>query len=422
LQSADFRQRFPRMPTSFGHPDSVLRFWRALAAPLVRTEPTPFYLFSAEPVAAALRELNTAFSTLPVPVRHWLSCKTQPLRPLLQWWRQTRGDIEVVSEFELRAALAEGFAPENILVNGPAKHHWLPRYELSGLKVNFDSPNELRALLPLAKRRRWPVGLRLRTSDEIDPDGRDWTTQFGFPPADFAAAVKQLQRAGLPVEQVHFHLRTNVPRAAIYEQALNELAEVCRASGCAPRVVDLGGGFPPAHVQSRKGAPLDSEFSLASMREVLGRMRRQFPALTEIWLENGRWMSARSGVLVVRVLDVKETHGKRHLICDGGRTMNALVATWEHHGLFTIPTRRGKTIPTTATGPTCMAFDQLVRRDLPRRLRMGDKLVWLEAGAYHLPWETRFSHGLAGVFWHEQGKVRRVRANESFESWWGQWR
>jgi hypothetical protein len=53
---------------------------------------------------------------------------------------------------------------------------------------------------------------------------------------------------------------------------------------------------------------------------------------------------------------------------------------------------------------------------------MGDKLVWLEAGAYHLPWETRFSHGLAGVFWHEQGKVRRVRANESFESWWGQWR
>ncbi|MEI9864213.1 MAG: hypothetical protein WDN00_06605 [Limisphaerales bacterium] len=59
--------------------------------------------------------------------------------------------IEVVSEFELRAALAEGFVPENILVNGPAKHHWLPQFDLPGLSVNLDSRAELDALLPCAK-------------------------------------------------------------------------------------------------------------------------------------------------------------------------------------------------------------------------------------------------------------------------------
>ena len=78
--------------------------------------------------------------------------------------------IEVVSEFELRAALAEGFAPQNIFINGPAKHHWLSRHELRDLAVNFDSPAELAALLPLAKKLNWRCGVRLNTSEEFDPE------------------------------------------------------------------------------------------------------------------------------------------------------------------------------------------------------------------------------------------------------------
>jgi hypothetical protein len=65
-----------------------------------------------------------------------------------------------------------------------------------------------------------------------------------------------------------------------------------------------------------------------------------------------------------------------------------------------------------------MAFDQLARLPLPRRLKPGDHLLWLEAGAYHLPWETRFSHGLAAIFWHDGRRVTQVRQRESFDTWW----
>jgi hypothetical protein len=57
-----------------------------------------------------------------------------------------------------------------------------------------------------------------------------------------------------------------------------------------------------------------------------------------------------------------------------------------------------------------MAFDQLVRKPLPRSLKPGDALLWLDAGAYHLPWETRFSHGLAEIWWHGPAGLERVRA------------
>src|SRR5207244_4719330 len=97
------------------------------------------YVYSAQPIAERISELDAALTAAgfqsaignrksKIVFRHWLSCKTQPVAPLLRCWREQNRDIEVVSEFELRAALAEGFAPENILVNGPAKHHWLSQF------------------------------------------------------------------------------------------------------------------------------------------------------------------------------------------------------------------------------------------------------------------------------------------------------
>lgn len=395
------------------------RFWTGLVAPLLDRLDTPFQVCSVAPLEARLAELERAFAGL--PVRHWLSCKTQPLRPLLQWWCRQGRPIEVVSEFEFLAARAEGFPAEQILVNGPAKHHWLPRHALPRLHVNFDSVAETQVLAPLARRLHWVTGVRFHTREEHDPEDPAWPTQFGMAPGEMAAAARIWRRAGVVPQIVHFHLRTQVASPASYARALAEVAGRCQVLGLAPRFVDCGGGFPASRVWTRDGHRVDAGFELAAMAAVYAGALPAFPTAAEIWLENGRWLSAGSGVLVVSVLDVKERDGKRHLICDGGRTLNALVATWEQHDLFSLPARSGPRWPTTVTGPTCMAFDQLARRPLPRTLRPGDRLVWLGAGAYHLPWETRFSHGLAAVAWHDGRRTRIVRQRETFPDWWRLW-
>ena len=407
------------MNVRFDHPPAVLKFWRDLVRPLVGQQPTPFYLFSLAPIEAALAELDRHFGHL--PVRHWLSCKTQPLRPLLQWWRQQGRGIEVVSEFEFRAALAEGFPPERILVNGPAKHHWLPRHPVRGLCVNFDSVNEAAALAPRARKLDWTAGIRFHTHQEFDPESPGHPTQFGMAENEALLTLKWLRGSGVRLETAHFHLRTNVPSAVIYQRALMEVAAICRAGGFAPKFVDCGGGFPPPHVFTREGERVDTSFSLREMAKVHERALKLFPSVQEIWLENGRWLSARSGILVLKVLEMKERGGVRCLICDSGRTTNALVSTWEQHALIPLVPRGGFKMLTTVTGPTCMAFDQLARVPLPMSLKAGDLLLWLDAGAYHLPWETRFSHGLAAVLWHDGEKVSVVRQRESFAGWWEQW-
>lgn len=418
----------------FGHAPETIQFWKRLVREALSLPvPTPFYVFSSAPIAEKISELDAALTNAgfqsaiknwqsKIGFRHWLSCKTQPVAPLLRWWRGQDRGLEVVSEFELRAALAEGFAPDNILVNGPAKHHWLPQFDLRDLSVNFDSRAELAALLPLAKQLNWRLGVRILTSEEFDPESPQFPTQFGFAPKEAVAALKKSLRAKARVETVNFHLRTNVPSVRVYERAIAEVAGICRAAKFYPLHLDIGGGIPVRHVLSRGGKVYDGEFGLRSFAQMLRQSVKLFPGLREIWLENGRFVSAGSGVLVVKILDVKERRGLRQFICDGGRTLNALTSLWEQHALLTLPERRGAQTLTAVHGPTCMAFDQLARIPLPRSLRAGDHLIWLDAGAYHIPWETRFSHGHAAVCWHDEHGLRRARARQSFENWQAQWK
>lgn len=408
-------------PSHFGHPDRVVSFWRQLVRASLPVIPTPFYLFSIEPIREALADLAAVGCALPIPCRHWLSCKTQPIRPLLVWWRRQGFGIEVVSEFELLAALDSGFASSEILVNGPAKHRWLAGYPLPGLRVNFDSPREARALLPLATRCRWSVGIRCQTRLEVDLDS-GLAAQFGMSAAEAVPLLRTLRRSKVRLETIHFHLRTNVTSPDLYERAIQEVAAICEEAEFRPKHLDCGGGFPAPHVTSQDGARYDAAFDLGAMRAVYQRTVRRFPSLKELWLENGRFVSARSGVLVLRILDAKDRGSIRHLICDGGRTMNALVSQWETHECWSIPTRPGPRRLTAICGPTCMGFDRLSTRPMARSIQVGDYLVWLEAGAYHIPWETRFSHGVAAVAWHEAGRVTLVRPAETFVRWWKPWK
>jgi diaminopimelate decarboxylase len=230
-----------------------------------------------------------------------------------------------------------------------------------------------------------------------------------------------LLRDGPAPEVLHFHLRTNVAGAGIYAEALEEALALADDAGWRPRVVDLGGGLPPRHTTGRDGRAYDADMSLTEFAAGIRARLAGRPEIAEVWLENGRFLTAGSGVLVLRILDVKERRGLRQLVCDGGRTLHALVSNWEQHLLSPLEPRGGAEAPTVVHGPTCMAWDQIARLPLPGDVRAGDHLLWHEAGAYHLAWETRFSHGHAEVWWRDERGLRRARPAQAFADWWGGW-
>jgi diaminopimelate decarboxylase len=395
--------------------------WLDIVQEAIRRWSTPFYLAAWDPVRAAYEELSP-LDGLGIPVRHWFSVKTQPMKPLLAAWRERLGlGAEVVSLVELLAARDTGFAPHEVIVNGLAKHAWLPT-GMPGLRVHLDSSREAEAL-GLDRLRSYRLGVRVSVPTQHDPEDETIGGQFGIDRAELPALADQLRRHDVAIEGVHFHLRSNIRDPRTYARAAESALAMSDEAGLAPIYLDCGGGFPvPGETTLDHGGPNDTALPLTEVVALLGPVLRAHPSIAEVWFENGRFLTSRCAVLVLRILDVKERAGCRFLLCDGGRTNNAMPADWQPNPIRTIPPRTAPGVMTVICGPTCTAYDRLARRPLPGDLTAGDYLVWFNAGAYHLSWETRFSQGLAKVIWcDDRSTLSLVRAGEDFRSWWGTW-
>jgi diaminopimelate decarboxylase len=398
--------------TSCGSAADETEWLRILRRAVAEVE-TPCYVARWEPVVEAATRLD-CLASAGVPVRSWLSFKTHPLPPLVRKWLDSGRGVEVVSEVELVAALRCGASSDTILVNGVAKHAWLRRRSLPRLRVHFDSLGEIDALLDIAIADRWRVGVRCHAPDERDARDSRFGGQFGMTPPEASLALRRLANAGAHLESVHFHLGQHAQAVDAYLRGVDLLARVCEDARVEPRIVDLGGGLP---------SPADAEPMLDGLAAAIGAARARFGAtLDEVWLENGRFLTEASTALAVRVLDVKERSDSRYVICDGGRTNQALAADKGPHRLLILPQRHGGPTLTAICGPTCMTDDILARLDLPRDVGVGDVIVWMDAGAYHLPWETRFSQPLCAVAWSEgPDHLACARGRERPDAWAAAW-
>jgi diaminopimelate decarboxylase len=385
--------------------------WSRLAAEAAAKFGTPCYLSRWRPVQARSKWLERR---LPAPtIKSWLSFKTHPVPQLAAAWIGTHRGVEVVSEAEFLAVRALGCPTAQLLVNGVAKHTWLSKYPVPELRVHLDSLQETQGLSSMAAAQRWRIGLRCHMPSERDARDAAFGGQFGLTEHEIAIAHAQLNESGVGVSGLHFHLGQAARGPDAYQRAFEHLVAICRRIGLEPRYIDCGGGIDAA---------ADVDEAIDDLAGAIQWTLRQLPSVTEIWLENGRYLTRSSAVLVVRVLDVKERPECRYAICDGGRTNHALDADNGAHRVLMSPARTGEATLTTLCGPTCMTDDRLARLMLPRTLAPGDLLVWLDAGAYHLPWETRFSHGLCAVVWCDQDeRLSLARARETPQQWSDVW-
>jgi diaminopimelate decarboxylase len=297
-----------------------------------------------------------------------------------------------------------------------AKHSWLPRRTASGLRVHVDSLHEAHELAAPAARDRWRVGLRCHVPAEHDRSDPRFPGQFGLARDEVGVGAALLAAAGVAVEGIHFHLGQGRRQPGDYGASVDYVVQVCRENSICPRYIDCGGGMAD-------GSHLDAV--VGELNAAVARARRLLPTLEELWIENGRYLTERSAALVIRVLDIKVRGDCRYLICDGGRTNQALAADEGLHTILVAPAREGEgaRVLTTIVGPTCMTDDRLGRVWLPDTVERGDLLVWLDAGAYHLPWETRFSQGWCAVAWADStGALALARPRETPEEWASAWR
>ncbi len=374
---------------------------------------TPFYLFSWESILDNINRMQSISTK--IPITFFYSTKTLPLLPIMQEWNHLGLSIEVVSLNELCLANRAGFLPENILINGPAKSKWLSEIS-SNHWLHIDSINEAYTIISKGMQKKFAgIGFRYAPSNMRDPDDKTLSGQFGLSEPEIDMLLKEFKDIGVSIDSIHFHLHSNVDSIEEYLTSIHEISLLCRKLNWYPKYIDIGGGVPSKHEFPRDQILPNWEMA-AQLLQIDNYISGSMPWIEGLWVENGRSIVESACSLVLSVIDIKDRENCRYLICDSGKVNTALVAEWDNHDIEIIPERVGHKVFTSICGPTCMAWDWIDRRPMPIDICIDDLLIWRDCGAYHLPFETMFSHSLIPVLFLNDS-LHIVRSKQSPADW-----
>ena len=358
---------------------------------------TPLWVYDAGHIRARLTELTAALQSVPHRIHY--AVKANSSLGVLRVLREAGARADIVSEGELRRALAAGFAPDDVIFSGVGKSaEELEAALRAGVGIiNVESRAELDLLHCVAER----VGLRARIGLRVNPDVQADThpytrtgekgMKFGVP-WDEVPALAALARAHGTLELVSLgmHLGSQIGDPAPYREGagrLRQLIDTVRAAGTDTlRHVDVGGGLAIAYGQ---GAELGAEAFAAAVTPLA---RASNLALI---VEPGRWLVGNAGVLLTRVLYRKHAGGQELAIVDAG--MNDLLRPSLYraeHPIWVVTDgdeAEGAEETFDIVGPICETGDFLGHGRRLRGVAAGTLLAVGGAGAYGFSMSSNYN-------------------------------
>ncbi|WP_309086243.1 diaminopimelate decarboxylase [Chelativorans sp.] len=372
----------------FHYRDGVLHAEDVPVPQIAAAVGTPFYCYSTATLTRHFRVFCEVFSDLDTLVCY--AMKANSNQAVLKTLGSLGAGADVVSEGELRRALAAGIPADKILFSGVGKTAREMDFALSAriLCFNVESLPELELLSARAE----ALGIEAPVSLRINPDVDARThkkistgkaeNKFGIPWKDARAAYARAAKLpGLRVTGIDMHIGSQITELEPFDRAfalLTELTETLRADGHAVEHVDLGGGLGVPYREDNEPPPLPHAYAEIVRRHVtrLG---------LKVIFEPGRLIVANAGILVSEILYVKEGEAKNFLIVDAA--MNDLIRPTLYDAYHAIrPVREpGPDAPrmkVDVVGPVCETGDFLAQdRDLPA-MRAGALIAVATAGAY----------------------------------------
>lgn len=360
---------------------------------------TPLYVYSGTTIAERYREVDGAFGAVDRLIAY--SVKANGNLSILRLLAELGAGADIVSGGELRRALLAGIPPDRIVFSGVGKTaaEMAQALEAGIYGFNVESEKELRVLAEVAAALGAEAPVALRINPDIEsPTPHAYTrtghraTKFGIP-SEQALDLYRVAAAlpGIRVRGIDVHIGSQIAEVDPYRRALEhvlELVAAIRAEGIPLEYLDLGGGFGISYMEGEEG---EGARRAGDFAEVLVPLVRE--AGLRLILEPGRYIVGPAGVLVARVLYLKEMGGKTFVITDAG--MNDLLRPSHYsgyHHIEPVERRPGReVIRADVVGPVCETGDFLALDRPIERPAEGELLVIRTAGAYGFSMASQYN-------------------------------
>ena len=382
--------------------------------------PTPFYAYSAGAIRARIDSLKAALAGLPATI--CFAVKANPNRAVLGLMAAAGLGADIVSLGELKRALRAGIPAGRIVISGVGKSNAeMDEALAAGIwKFNVESEHELACLDVLAGRR----GVQARAAARINPDvdaathakistGRA-ANKFGVSPAEARRWFGR--RAEFPnvlLDGLHVHIGSQILDLAPLRTALERVAAFWReleGSGCRIDSINVGGGLGVRYRADQPEPIAPADYASAIRAALAGFGGR-------IVLEPGRYLVAEAGVLLTRVLRVKQGGARPFLVVDAAMNDFARPSLYDAwHDIAVVDGGAGPLARFDVVGPVCESADTFaIDRELPR-CGPGDLLMVKGAGAYGAAMASTYnSRPLPAEVMLDGGRYAIVRPRQTYD-------
>ncbi len=347
---------------------------------------TPAYIYSKRGIVDRFHAYEDALSGIPHRVCY--AVKANSNLAVLRILAREGAGFDIVSGGELYRVLAAGGDPSRVVFSGVGKAEPDIRYAVESRihSFNCESEPEIETISRIAAGTGQTASIAIRVNPDVDAMTHPYIStglrehKFGL---DMSAAeaiyIRAATLAGIRVEGVSCHIGSQLLDMDPLLEAADKtiaFAERLRERGLPISYLDFGGGL---------GVPYRPTDRAASPPALIAELRKKLHGLDlTVMIEPGRSIVAEAGVLLTRVLLIKDNGQKRFVVVDAG--MNDLIRPslyQAHHEI--VPVKEpsgGESIKVDVVGPVCETGDFFARSREIAPVRAGDLLAVRTAGAY----------------------------------------
>src|SRR3989338_3041980 len=345
---------------------------------------TQFYLYSHNTLRDHFTKIQKAFA--PVEPLICFAMKSNDNLAVLKTLANLGAGFDIVSGGELKKALRTGVSADKIVFAsvGKTEEEITDAINAGILLFNVESLPELEEIHRIAQKMNKKPKVALR----INPDVRALThakittgtlkNKFGI---DLQTARKILRSAArypsVQLSGLHIHIGSQITTRAPFLKAMAKVVEfldVLKKDGVVLEYLDIGGGMGIIYKDEQPQTAQDFADAVLPYLQKTG---------LKIIMEPGRFIVGNAGILVTKVLYLKDNGFKKFLIVDAG--MNALIrpALYDaYHEIVPVIETKARKTKMDIVGPICESADFFGKdRQFPV-LSKGDLVAVMSAGAY----------------------------------------
>ena len=380
---------------------------------ILDSQNTPFYLYSQKNIEDTYKNLNNSLRS-----EIFYAVKANSNQALLRIMKNCGSGADVVSAGELERSLEAGFDPTQIIFEGVGKSETDIKFAINKniRLINVESLNEIKLINEVGRNLNKTINIGIRLNPDIHGNTIDKITtgkktdKFGIDIDQLTNIFSELKSyKHINIKGISCHVGSQLKDLKIFENVfsiMKKTADEFSSQEIKLEHVDLGGGF---------GVNYESEINNLDIQGIGKLINKIFhQSGYKISFEPGRYLVAKSGVIITKILTSKENGGINFLITDAGmQTLIRPALYGAIHRIEALNYLEKNKVNYTIAGPICESSDIIAKNVLLPDQKINNYLLIHDVGAYGAVMASNYnSRGIPAEILVNQNKFFVIHQEE----------